>query len=197
MFFKMTKNQIERKLKILKAAIASFANSGFHLSDIGAIARTAGVGKGAIYRYFSSKEELFFESVKFCTDEMYDFISAKLENTDLDQFVETLFDAHKDYYSEHKETYLFVTKAIIEMPERMVSLFHTIHAQKMQNICRKLEENAEKGKIRQEIDTKVLVKMIDVVSNLFFLTDEISPEADNYEDVKRTVTTVFNLGIFK
>ena len=44
MFFKMTKNQIERKLKILKAAIASFANSGFHLSDIGAIAKTAGVG---------------------------------------------------------------------------------------------------------------------------------------------------------
>ncbi len=49
----------EKKEKILEAAIRLFAKQGLANTRMVAIAETAGIGKGTIYEYFRSKEELF------------------------------------------------------------------------------------------------------------------------------------------
>lgn len=195
MFFKMTKNQLERKLKILKAAAVSFATFGFHISDIDNIAKSAGVGKGTLYRYFQNKEDLFFESVKYCADEMYDEIGKKLENVSFDHFVEALFDAHMDYYREHGDTYLLVANAVTQMPETTVDFFHELHKEKMKSIVSKLESGVRSGEVKDDLDLEILVKMLNVVSQLFCLTKDLSPEADDYERVKKTFVNVFNHGL--
>ena len=194
MFFKMTKNQLERKLKILKAAIKSFAASGFHISDIDNIAKNAGVGKGTLYRYFQNKEDLFFESVKYCMDEMYDEIGKKLENVRYEDFVGVLFDAHMDYYREHGETYMLVANAILQMPQNSINFFHELHKEKMKIILDKLQSGVEAGKVKN-VDLEVLVKMLNLVSQIFCLTKDISPEADDYVRVKETFVNVFNHGL--
>ncbi|MBO4441201.1 TetR/AcrR family transcriptional regulator [bacterium] len=194
MFFKMTKNQLERKLKILKAAIKSFAASGFHISDIDNIAKNAGVGKGTLYRYFQNKEDLFFESVKYCMDEMYDEIGKKLENVCYEDFVGVLFDAHMDYYREHGETYMLVANAILQMPQNSINFFHELHKEKMKIILDKLQSGVEAGKVKN-VDLEVLVKMLNLVSQIFCLTKDISPEADDYVRVKETFVSVFNHGL--
>ena len=196
MFFKMTKNQIERKLKILKAAIQSFAVSGFHISDIDKIAKNAGVGKGTLYRYFQNKEDLFFESVKYCMDEMYEEIGKKLENVGYADFVGVLFDAHMDYYREHKDTYMLVANAIIQMPETSVDFFHELHKEKMKVILGKLENGVKEGVVK-DVDLEILVKMLNVLSQLFCLTKDNAPETDDYERVKKTFVNVFNYGLLK
>ncbi len=194
MFFKMTKNQLERKLKILKAAAVSFATFGFHISDIDKIAKNAGVGKGTLYRYFQNKEDLFFESVKYCMDEMYEEIGKKLENVGYDNFVAVLFDAHMDYYREHKDTYLLVANAILQMPQNSINFFHELHREKMKIILDKLQSGVKAG-ILKNVDLEILVKMLNVISQLFCLTKDISPEADDYERVKKTFVNVFNYGL--
>lgn len=45
---------------ILEHAIHTFAKCGFRGTDVQVIANEAGVGKGTVYRYFRSKEELFW-----------------------------------------------------------------------------------------------------------------------------------------
>jgi AcrR family transcriptional regulator len=45
---------------ILDQAIRTFAELGFRGTDVQVIADRAGVGKGTVYRYFHSKEELFW-----------------------------------------------------------------------------------------------------------------------------------------
>lgn len=196
MFFKMTKNQIERKLKILKSAVQSFAASGFHISDIDKIAKNAGVGKGTLYRYFQNKEDLFFESVKYCMDEMYDEIGKKLENVGYNDFVAVLFDAHMDYYREHEETYMLVANAILQMPQNSINFFHEMHREKMKIILGKLQSGVKEGAVK-DVDLEVLVKMLNLVSQIFCLTKDISPEADDYERVKKTFVNVFNYGLLK
>ncbi len=47
----------KRKL-IFKAALKVFSEEGFHRATMDKIAATSGVGKGSLYRYFKSKEEL-------------------------------------------------------------------------------------------------------------------------------------------
>jgi len=50
----------ERQQVILGAALEVFAERGFTAATIEEIARTAGLGKGTVYQYFESKEDLFF-----------------------------------------------------------------------------------------------------------------------------------------
>ncbi|MCX6246720.1 MAG: TetR/AcrR family transcriptional regulator [Bacteroidetes bacterium] len=50
--------RVGARRKILDAAIECFAASGYHAVSISDLARHAGVSKGLMYNYFSSKEEL-------------------------------------------------------------------------------------------------------------------------------------------
>ena len=49
-----------KKKKIVIAAIATFAQKGYSATTIAEVAEAAGIGKGTIYEYFRSKEDLFF-----------------------------------------------------------------------------------------------------------------------------------------
>lgn len=49
---------------ILKAALDVFSEKGFHEAKIEEIAQEAGIGKGTVYEYFRSKEQLFQEMLK-------------------------------------------------------------------------------------------------------------------------------------
>jgi len=49
-----------KHLAILEQAIRTFAELGFRGTDVQVIADRAGVGKGTVYRYFRSKEDLFW-----------------------------------------------------------------------------------------------------------------------------------------
>ncbi len=52
--------QDAKRREILAAAAAVFADKGFHAALMDEVAARAGIGKGTIYRYFASKQELFF-----------------------------------------------------------------------------------------------------------------------------------------
>jgi AcrR family transcriptional regulator len=49
----------QRRTAILAAALAMFADRGFHAASIDDIARAAGISKALIYEHFSSKQELY------------------------------------------------------------------------------------------------------------------------------------------
>ena len=49
-----------KRQAILEQAIRTFAELGFRGTDVQVIADRAGVGKGTIYRYFRSKQDLFW-----------------------------------------------------------------------------------------------------------------------------------------
>ena len=51
-------NKEQMKADILKASLNAFLNYGFHKTTMEKIAKEAGIAKGTLYLYFSSKEEL-------------------------------------------------------------------------------------------------------------------------------------------
>jgi len=51
----------DKRNRIINAALTVFSKDGFQNSKIQDIAKTADIGKGTIYEYFSSKEELFLQ----------------------------------------------------------------------------------------------------------------------------------------
>jgi AcrR family transcriptional regulator len=53
----------ETREAILDAAVSCFAERGYKKASIDAIAEQAGVGKGTVYLYCESKQDLFYQSV--------------------------------------------------------------------------------------------------------------------------------------
>ncbi|MCF6093632.1 TetR/AcrR family transcriptional regulator [Microaerobacter geothermalis] len=58
------KLDLGKRESILYSAFNIFSEKGFHMTKIEEIAQHAGVGKGTVYEYFSSKEELLREMLK-------------------------------------------------------------------------------------------------------------------------------------
>ena len=68
------KNQENKRIRILEAAVKVFAKNGFHNSKVSVIAKEAGVADGTIYLYFKNKDDilisLFEESLNRLIDNM-------------------------------------------------------------------------------------------------------------------------------
>src|SRR5665648_41067 len=60
----------EKYTDITKAAIRVFSEHGFDGAKMEYIAKAAGIGKGTVYEYFESKEQLFEEILKFSLEEL-------------------------------------------------------------------------------------------------------------------------------
>ena len=64
---KVTEAHLEaRRQEILEAAFACFARQGFHLTTMQDICQEAGLSPGAVYRYFTSKDELIEACCESC-----------------------------------------------------------------------------------------------------------------------------------
>ena len=70
-----TKNE-RTKAAILGAAAAAFDEKDFHQVLTDDIAATAGIGKATLYRYFKTKEDLYFETLLSGFDELDSAIAA-------------------------------------------------------------------------------------------------------------------------
>ena len=61
---------VDRRKLILDAAIHSFSNYGYKATTMDQVSRSANVGKGTIYTFFKTKEDLFREVVSMIILEM-------------------------------------------------------------------------------------------------------------------------------
>jgi len=74
----------ERKLQIIRAAIKRFQKHGLKKTTLEEVARDLRIGKATIYHYFNSKEELYFECLKFETSLFLTELKLIFENTEFD-----------------------------------------------------------------------------------------------------------------
>jgi AcrR family transcriptional regulator len=68
----------EKKANILEASIKVFAKKGVAKTKISDIAEAADIGKGTIYEYFRSKDEIFVASFHFFLEKVDSVISQRL-----------------------------------------------------------------------------------------------------------------------
>jgi AcrR family transcriptional regulator len=78
----MTKHQseAERRSQILRAARAVFIDRGFIAARVEDVAKRAGLSKGAVYFYFSSKRDLFLALVQEEHENTYSFLDRAEED---------------------------------------------------------------------------------------------------------------------
>lgn len=109
-----------KRARILEAASRIFASRIYHLVNMDEVARAAGVGKGTLYRYFPSKEDLYLAIV----DEAFGILIRRLEAkeaaglppaTALHHMIEAIVETFAQHLSffrlmHHGEARLFLRK---------------------------------------------------------------------------------------
>lgn len=94
----------QRELEIKEAALKIFSAKGYHRTTMADIAMEAGYGKGTIYWYWKSKEQLYFALISHLHDEILALVdeAGKAEGTALEK-IKNLADGMIDVYYRNRE----------------------------------------------------------------------------------------------
>lgn len=161
------KNQ--KKNEILRSANTLFKNKGFHNTKMEEIATNAGVGKGTLYEYFKSKQDIFdefciekFESVK----EMIEDICNK-EITFKEKLTEIFYYKKKSMECEDlsMESILAYKNTISDDAIKIMMC----HASDMFNVLiRIIDQGKEEGVVIQNIPSEVIACSISGTMGEYF-----------------------------
>ncbi len=100
--------------QIIDVALEMFSKKGFQQTTVQEIAEAAGVGKGTIYRFFDSKEDLVSSLVEFAIDDVGRAVREAI--ADLQDPVETLriiITTEVDYYDQHRDLAKFLIREVL------------------------------------------------------------------------------------
>lgn len=143
----------ETRQAILQAAIRLFAERGFEGTCVDDLAREAGIGKGTIYGYFRTKEEIF---LAFCEEEI-DFAFAELaRRTDpdapiLDQLL-TLFMSQFRFLTENREFGRLLIREMAFPRDATSARSKELDARYLDAVGRILTRAGERGELRDGFD---------------------------------------------
>ena len=91
---------------LVNAAAEVFARQGFAKTRVSDISQHAGVGKGTVYEYFSSKEELFFAVFEWIKNEIRSRVEAVVnDHTPARDVLTTVFRTTAEIITEHREIF--------------------------------------------------------------------------------------------
>jgi len=74
----------EKREKIIQACIEEFGEQGYEKSSTDRIIRKAGISKGGLYEYISSKRELFLYIVEYSYRALYDYLRKRIREEQID-----------------------------------------------------------------------------------------------------------------
>ncbi|TNE47901.1 MAG: TetR/AcrR family transcriptional regulator [Bacteroidetes bacterium] len=91
--------------KILNAAMEAFATKGYQHVSVSQIAARAGVAKGLLYNYFSSKEDMLLAIVELIMQDIFSYMGGILQEPDPEKKLEQLIRISFQLFREKREFY--------------------------------------------------------------------------------------------
>ncbi|MBM4242461.1 MAG: TetR/AcrR family transcriptional regulator [Deltaproteobacteria bacterium] len=151
----------EKRDEILAAAEGEFARREFHQVLMDDVAARAGVGKGTLYRYFPTKEELFLAMVLRGLDESHgEFLRAFDDET---AAIETILEssvAHMLSYFRGREPLLALLQRYEDrLPHADTEFLRRRRDEALAAIASALGRAANTGRIR-DVDTRIAAQML-------------------------------------
>ncbi len=152
-------NAADKKSRITQAAVMVFAQKGYASATIADIAARAEIGKGTIYEYFASKEELFFavfEWFKIQTRSAVRVNIAVLGESAANR-LETLSESLMGMWQEIEDVFtltmeFWAASASSHMQDRFKASFRSMY-QEFRGIVKALiDEGIRGGEFRSDID---------------------------------------------
>ena len=162
----------KRKKEIALIALDIFAVTGFESTSISQIAKAANIGKGTVYEYFKSKEELILHSFKYWIEDMVATASEliineknslkKIKTLILAEIKAFMVDPKKVQLTLHMFQMLINTRAITEFTKIVDDLFEMMK----DGVAGLFYEGIDNGTFKSEIKDNVETITINLMAFL-------------------------------
>jgi AcrR family transcriptional regulator len=157
----------QREEEILEAAAAVFAERGFRASRIDDVAARAGLGKGTIYEYFRSKEDLFLRLFHWYTRR----VSVSLEQAageaeaspleGLKRACDALLVSCREMQDLYPLTMEFWSASTApEFREGLTKEFRQLYIQFRRDIAERIRSAVVRGEVRPNVEPGVLAGVL-------------------------------------
>jgi len=150
-----------KQQKILEVAAHAFAGQDFHKVRTDDIAAAAAVGKGTLFRYFASKEDLFVATMIY---------SVEVASAEMDRALAGIYGPqerletacrHLVHFYQHNENLfqlLHGDKALHDQPRH--AEFHARLNQQREKIAQILRDGQAAGCVRRKLDAAVAGRLL-------------------------------------
>jgi len=183
----VSKAKEERRIEILQAAGRVFYLKGFEGTKIEDVAREAGIGKGTVYEYFDSKQQLFDEMVSYTREQHLKNIKTALQagGTFREKFL-ALAKYQTQVVSRH--IHVFNAMACSKVMAREMGALFLEHNIRVGEILKNLVTEAmAKGELRSDIDPElaaaVMMGTVNQYCNKKVVFYNVQPEEMDYEQI--------------
>lgn len=161
----------EKKNRILNAAKAVFAEKGYTGTSMEAIAESAAVAKGALYRYFDSKQDLYFTLVDGMVYEMQIFVEQYLnERKDCNVFdiFQDLMVCIYDFQEKFSDSLNFICNLLyqenVDFKGEVLAKFGMLSTRISRSL---LQKGIARGEVREDIEIDSAAFVMENVLNRF------------------------------
>jgi AcrR family transcriptional regulator len=143
-----------KRAAILDEAIRAFAELGFRGTDVQVIADRARVGKGTVYRYFRSKEDLFWASTLELLLRLDRYAFAAMDGVEgACAKLRAAAIAHAEFFVADPHYQKLIIQERAEFGESSCDVHHEQHEKMLRRVNEILREGIESGELRV-LDTR-------------------------------------------
>jgi len=176
---------------ILRAAIKTFAGSGFFNSKVADVAREAGVADGTVYLYFKSKEEILHSIFDRSVDEAVAEAKKLIESTaDPREKLRQIAMLHLERLGADRDLAVVFQVELRGSTKFMEEFSKAGFAEYLMLIRSTFEEGQQAGVFRPELNAKVVSKILfgalDEMATNWILSKrryKLAPMADQVLDI--------------
>ena len=187
--------KLVKKLLILESAAQVFSRNNFHAVKVQEIAEEAGVGKGTIYEYFSSKEELFIEMVREGFRVYRDRVFMNPEDDrELWVKLEAFIRKNAEFIWENQQIACFLIRSNHPFQDKLAGLMLDLRATLLENLVTTFRVAVERGEVKgitPEIAARMLWGAVSEVIAGMILFERVKPG----DAVIQEVLTTFREGL--
>lgn len=169
---------------ILRRAFDVFMDKGYDSASISVLQEELGMSRGAMYRYFKNKEELFISVVDEYFFGLFNRLSKNIDaDTTLYQYIEkinrrqkltlVLFRKAGVTHTTFMNYTAFVIQAVKHYP-MFLSRFKDINRKLINNWKKALQNSIDAGEVRPDVNIEILSRL--------FNTASIKETSDNHYD---------------
>jgi len=186
----------EKYESILQAAFETFMEKGFHNAKMEEIAQKAGIGKGTIYEYFSSKKDLFCGMVK----NIMTWYCESLENAirsgnDFHEKIDNMMKLHMEFAVQARNLIKLMTHNFVYISSELNRWMMETRNKMISMVEEVFNQGIREGKIRQ-VDVRLMALLFMASWKEIVFEDIISGNQDkSLEDIKNEALGILLNGI--
>lgn len=145
---------------IIEAAEKIFSQKGFFQAKVEEIAAEAGVGKGTVYEYFSSKEEVFKEMLMHVIKDIDLSMNKSGHPHSALERIREIVEKHLSFMLKHRNMAIVLMQEHLTMSDDLLDTMKTNRDNKLKTLERIVVEGMERGEFRKDINPMITAHLI-------------------------------------